>query len=67
MVRERCLRDKTSFEFIDIHVRVFAHLPRTKLALVFAARNAALDELDEEFHLFGQEQKLYRHLREPVN
>jgi hypothetical protein len=52
MVRERCLREKTSFEFIDIHMRVFAHLPRTKLAQVFAARKAALDELGEEFHLF---------------
>ena len=26
------VRDKTSFQFVDAHVRVFAQLPRTKLA-----------------------------------
>jgi hypothetical protein len=52
IVRDRCLKDKTSFQFVDIHVRVFAQLPRTKLAQVFFARNAALDEIGEEFHVF---------------
>jgi hypothetical protein len=42
----------SAFQFVDIHVRVVAQLPRTKLAQVFFARNAALAELGEEFHVF---------------
>lgn len=57
IVRERCLKDKTSFQLVDIHVRVFAQLPRAKLAQVFFARNAALAELGEEFHVFVDESR----------
>ena len=52
MIRERCMRDKNSFQLVDMHIQVFARLPRTKLAQVFFARNAALAELGEEFHVF---------------
>jgi len=52
IVRARCLRDKKMFQLVDIHVRVFAQLPRTKLAQVFFARNSALAELGEEFHIY---------------
>jgi len=52
IVRTRCLKDKERFQLVDIHVRVFAQLPRAKLAQVFFARNAALAELGEEFHVF---------------
>src|ERR1035437_4577536 len=52
MVRERCLQDKLTFQLVDMHIRVFAQLPRTKLAQVFFARNVALAELGEEFHVF---------------
>jgi len=51
IVKEQCLKDKKTFQFIDIHMRVFADLPRTKLSQAFYARNAALAELGEEFHV----------------
>jgi hypothetical protein len=48
----RSIAHVSSSIWVDIHVRVFAQLPRTKLAQVFFARNAALVELGEEFHVF---------------
>jgi hypothetical protein len=52
IIRERCLRDKITFQFIDLWMRVFASLPKAKLAQVFFARNSALLDLGEEFHVF---------------
>ena len=50
-VKSRCLKDKDKFQLIDFHCRVFAKLPRNKLAQVFMARNKALLALGEEFHI----------------
>lgn len=52
MVKDYCLRDKTTFQLIDMNIRVFASLPRLKLAQAYAARNEALVNLGEEFHVF---------------
>ena len=52
IVQKRCLKDRERFQLVDIQIRVFAQLPRAKLAQVFFARNAALVEIGEEFHVF---------------
>src|ERR1700733_11519417 len=51
-VKGKCLKDKTAFQFVEIHARIFADIPRAKLAQIHQARNAALVELGEEFHVF---------------
>jgi hypothetical protein len=51
-VKSKCLKDKTLFQFIEFHARIFADVPRAKMAQVHQARNAALVELGEEFHVF---------------
>jgi hypothetical protein len=51
-VKGRCMKNKTEFQFIEFHARIFADVPRAKLAQVHQARNAALEELGEEFHVF---------------
>lgn len=57
MVRDYCLRDKTTFQLIDMNMRVFASLPRLKLAQAYAARSEALFALGEEFHVFVDENR----------
>jgi len=52
IVKSRCLKDKKTFQLVEYQVRLFVDLPRSKLAQVHKARNAALEELGEVFHVF---------------
>lgn len=52
IVRDVCMESKSQFELCDLHMKVHAQLNRPKLAQVFYARNAALAELGEEYHIF---------------
>ena len=53
VIKTHCLEEKMRFRFMEVYTRIFAELPKTKLAQVFIARNANLEELGDEFHIFA--------------
>jgi len=57
IVKQYCLKDRVTFQLIEFYAKVFAKLPRSKLAQVFYARNRALAAIGEEFHIFVDESR----------
>jgi len=52
IIRERCMKDRQQFQFIDLPVRAYCNLAPMKLQQVFAARDRALADIAEESHVF---------------
>ena len=57
VIKSRCLKDKRMFQMVEYQVRLFGHMPKSKLAQTHKARNAALAELGEIFHVFVDEDR----------
>jgi hypothetical protein len=51
-VKDRCLKEKEKFKFIDVSTKIFGELPPARLAQVFKCRNAAIVELGSKFYIF---------------
>lgn len=51
-VKQRCLVNKKDFRFIEIALRIYADLPRSRMMQAFKARNAFLADLGDEFYIF---------------
>ena len=63
ILKNRCLplgtkNPKAQFKFVEITIRVYSaeELTKAELAETFSARNAMLQEIGEEFHVFVEEE-----------
>jgi hypothetical protein len=48
-VRDYCLKDKTSFQLIDLNMKVYASLPPRKLAHIYGWRESGAAALKKAF------------------
>lgn len=67
-VRGRCIVDRQNpdIPFVEISSRPWAIIPRTALVKFYMSRNAALEEVAEEFHVITTE-KRQDHVRDLID